>query len=452
MFDTTRSSKCTKMGQSPRSVALLAMAFLASVALPSVVMVPSVEAKKSVKSKKLSKSQKAKRLKKAQQAKKARKARAIRKANRLRAVSGLAGSQRAYKTRLNQNTVTLMSGCCTTGAYTAFGADIKDMIKKANDKNDLRVLPILGGGAGENVRDILYLRGIDMAILNTDVIDYFKGKPLYENLTKRIYYITKLFNEEVHLYAGNSITSLHDLEGKVIGYNNSNAEVTGAILFKKLGITLKKTMRVSEGDGALALKEGRLDAMMRVTGKPIRNVGRMKDIFPQIRLLPIVYDPAFIGSHLPTQLTHEDYPGLIGKGQVVPTIATRTILAVFNWKPRTDRYRRLSKFTETFFDHFTELRRSKNLHPKWTEVNLQATVPGMVRFGPAQKWIDAKTKMVKRQNARPAVGQSNVLNEEMMKNFKQFMVSRAAQGDVNGNSSEPEKLFGDFLLWQKQQR
>ena len=61
--------------------------------------------------------------------------------------------------------------------------------------------------------------------------------------------------------------------------------------------------------------------MMRVTGKPIRNVMRLKKIYPGIKLVPINYDPAFIGSHLPTQLTNKDYPELIAKGKPVATIA-----------------------------------------------------------------------------------------------------------------------------------
>ncbi|MCP4935577.1 MAG: hypothetical protein GY927_15575 [bacterium] len=438
-------------GKMRASILFLILVFLVSSGLSSTVFVESAQAQKTKKSKKLTKVQKAKALRKVRAARKARATHRADALGKASAGSRVPRSQVAYKATLNQNTVTLMSGCCTTGAYTAFGADIKDMIKSAGDKNGLRVLPVLGGGGGTNVRDILYLRGIDMAILNMDVIDYFKDKPLYESLEKRIHYITRLFNEEVHLYAGNTVSSLIELNGKRVGFNNSSAEVTAFVLFEKLGIKPSETIRISEGDGALALKEGRLDAMMRVTGKPIRNVLRLKNIFPGIRLLPINYDPAFIGSHLPTQLTHEDYPELINKGQVVPTIATRTILAVFNWKLKSDRYRRLSKFTKVFFEHFAKLRSSQNLHPKWAEVNLRATVPGMTRFAPAQQWIDAKTTMVNRENKLSTALTPDAAakrREQLMVNFKQFMATRGAVKD-GGNS---EQLFADFLAWQNQKR
>ncbi len=439
MLKTISCSNCTRMGKRPHPALMLAMAILVGVAFSSTALVPQAMAKKTTKSKKVSARKKALKLKKTRRNARTRRSSGVPRISQL---------QSSFKKKLNQNTVTLMSGCCTTGAYTAFGADIKDMVRQVGEQNGLRVLPIIGGGAGTNVRDILYLRGIDMAIMNTDVIDYYKGKPLYENLTRRIQYITKLFNEEVHLYAGNGVASLYDLNGKSVGFNNSNAEVTGQILFKKLGIKPRETMRISEGDGALALKEGRLDAMMRVTGKPIRNIDRLKAIFPDIRLLPIAYDPALIGSHLPTQLTHEDYPDLIDKGQVVPTIATRTILAVFNWKPSTERYRRLAKFTTVFFDHFTDLRHSKNLHPKWAEVNLRATVPGMTRFAPAVNWIKAKTAAGK----RPDSDKNRTSSADLMKNFKQFLASRAASGEGSSEGTDTEKLFGEFLDWQKQRQ
>jgi len=373
--------------------------------------------------------------------------------NRSVSLASRVRAQAAFKASLNQNTVTLMSGCCTTGAYTAFGADIKDMVARIDRKNGLRVLPVLGGGAGTNIRDLLYLRGVDLAIINTDVIDYFQGQPLYENLTGRIRYITKLFNEEVHFYAGSSVSALADLQGKTVGFNNSNAEVTALILFEKLGIEPAKTLRISEADGALALKEGRIDAMFRVTGKPIRNVARLKAIFPQIRLLPIHYDPAIVGSHLPTRLTHADYPELIAKGQVVPTVATRTILAVFNWKPGSSRYRRLEKFVKLFFDNYTGLRASKNLHPKWAEVNLQANVPGLKRFAPVQTWLNKRARPVADLAEKTSIAPENKRkSSELMKNFKEFMAGRNQQGIGTIKKSDSDQLIADFLRWKKQQR
>ncbi len=460
MFEVISASGCLKTGQVPskagRFVLLVALALPVAGLLTDGCGTTTARAQNYSNARKAvarKKAARVKRSKKLRKSKASEKRRGSTKREARKAVRSPANrpSQTAYKKKLNQNTVTLMSGCCTNGAYTAFGADIKDMIALADDKNGLRVLPVLGGGAGTNVRDLLYLRGVDMAIVNTDVIDFFKGRPLYEKLGERIHYITRLFNEEVHVFVGADITSLEDLQGARIGFNNSNAEVTGTILFKKLGIKPGRTMRISEGDGALAMREGRLDAMIRVTGKPIRNTTRLKSIFPQIKLLPVAFDPVFIGSHLPTRLTHEDYPGLIKKGESVPTIATRTILAVFNWKPGSDRYRRLAKFTRTFFDHFDHLRQSQNLHPKWAEVNLMASVPGLKRFAPAQKWIDQKTGADRKPSVVSGHSGAPAAREKLMKDFKMFLASRGRTKTGSEGADNSEKLISDFLRWQAKQ-
>jgi TRAP-type uncharacterized transport system substrate-binding protein len=373
-----------------------------------------------------------------------------------------AARQESFKRRLNRQTVTLMSGCCASGAYTAFGADIKDMIARAvagSAKGDgggeeggkigegLRVLPILGGGAGDNVRDILYLRGVDMAILNMDVIEYFRGKMHYGNLEKRIRYITRLFNEEVHLFAarGNGVNSLRDLEGGKVGFIGSDAAITANILLAKLNVKPALKVRTNAGDGALALKEGRLDALVRVSGKPLGGLRRMIEIYPQIRLVPIEFDPAFIGSHLPSEFSHEDYPELVAKGARIPTIATRAFLAVFDWPPHSPRYARLKRFTKLFFDGFEELSKSKNLHPKWSEVNLEATIPELKRFAPAAKWLESKKRGLEIAH-RPGAG-----GDKMIAEFRRFMKSKGSGGEKI-RRSEAEKLFGEFMRWRQSQR
>ena len=47
-----------------------------------------------------------------------------------------------------------------------------------------------------------------------------------------------------------------------------------------------------------------------------------------------------INDYLPTTLTHDDYPGLLGPGQTSETIAAGVALIAYNWPKNTDRYRR----------------------------------------------------------------------------------------------------------------
>jgi hypothetical protein len=71
-----------------------------------------------------------------------------------------------------------------------------------DDGNNLRVLAVAGKGGEQNVRDILHLHGVDMGIVQSDVMAYFKQNgELGANVDKHIVYITTLYNDEMHLVA-----------------------------------------------------------------------------------------------------------------------------------------------------------------------------------------------------------------------------------------------------------
>src|SRR3954454_20760545 len=59
------------------------------------------------------------------------------------------------------------------------GAPIRlaaEMARVADDGMDLHVLPIVTRGATENVNSLLYLRGIDAAIINSDALEEYKSQ------------------------------------------------------------------------------------------------------------------------------------------------------------------------------------------------------------------------------------------------------------------------------------
>ena len=49
---------------------------------------------------------------------------------------------------------------------------INQLAAYAGRMPNVRVLPISGRGAAENVRDLLYLRGVDLAVVNSDVLAF----------------------------------------------------------------------------------------------------------------------------------------------------------------------------------------------------------------------------------------------------------------------------------------
>jgi hypothetical protein len=77
----------------------------------------------------------------------------------------------------------------------------------------------------------------------------------------------------------------------------------------------------------------------------------------------------------------------VAKSERVATIAVPTILAAFNWRPGSERYRRVARFVDELFGGVNKLK-TPGFDPKWKDVNLSTQVPGLERFQAAQEWLD----------------------------------------------------------------
>ena len=93
--------------------------------------------------------------------------------------------------------------------------------------------------------------------------------------------------------------------------------------------------------------------------------------------------------YFPATLRHEDYPRLIAAGNTINTLAVGTVLGAFNWPEKSERYKRIARFVDAFFSKFDNFL-APSRHPKWSEVNLAAEVPGWKRFPAAQQWLESR--------------------------------------------------------------
>src|SRR5262245_50138065 len=128
-----------------------------------------------------------------------------------------------------------LAGGLPEGTFIRFAAEIA---RNVNDPADMRVLPVITQGATDNVKDLLYLKGIDVAITNADVLDYFKNAERIPNIEKRINFISEMVISEVHIVVRPEINSVKDLEGKTVslGAKGAGQSTTGPIVFKRLGV------------------------------------------------------------------------------------------------------------------------------------------------------------------------------------------------------------------------
>jgi uncharacterized protein len=297
-------------------------------------------------------------------------------------------SQDVLRQRMNANTVSIVTGA-PTGTYIQFAHDMSSVMDKPDG---MRVLSILGKGSVQNVKDILHLRGVDMGIVQSDVMRYFRESgELGRDIQRRLVYITKLYNEEFHIVAGKDINKLEDLVGKKVNFaeQGSGTQFSARIIFDLLKFKLEE-VNVPQTDGLEQVRTGQIAATVFVAGRPTAAVARLaKD--PAYKLLSVPYTRELENDYLPATLSSTDYPNLIEAGKRVDTIAVGAVLAVFNWDSGNDRYRRTAAFTEELFKNITNFQKAPR-HPKWKEVNFAAPLPGWNRFPAAQQWIDSNKR------------------------------------------------------------
>jgi TRAP transporter TAXI family solute receptor len=339
---------------------------------------------------------------------------------------------------LNANTVTIVSGN-PNGAYLYFAYDMSAVL---DDGDKLRILPVIGKGGGQNTKDILYLRGVDMGITQSNILRYYnKTGEVGRNISNRLRYITRLYNEEMHLLVAPSINSVEDLRGKRVNFSDvgSGSQVSSQLIFDALKIKVQE-VNMGQADAFEAIKKGDIAATILIAGKPTGAYSKLKASPSEYKLLPMPYPTALQDDYLPATLTHDDYPGLVAEGQTIDTIAVGAVLAVFNWAPNSERYRRVAKFTEALFKNFDKFL-EKPRHPKWKEVNLAAELPGWERFGAAKELLASNREQV-------SAGQ-----DRLKQDFARFLTSSAPAETASTMSDQRrEDLFKKFLEWQSTQR
>ena len=298
----------------------------------------------------------------------------------------------------NAWTVGIVGGLFS-GTYMRFAVDLA---RALDDRDNLRVLPIVSFGAASNLDDLLYLRGVDIAVTQSDVFEYFRTVRKTANLDKRINFIIRLPVSEVHLLARDEIRSIEDLRGKKVnlGPEGSASSLTGAIIFQRLGIQIEQS-NFDDATSFEKLKSGELSALVRTVGKPVDGLARIPPN-SGLHLIAIPFSKTFSDYYTLSVLSSQDYPTLLPPGQQIDTIAVPAVLAVYNWPNKADRYRKVQRFVERLFENWDKFQRPP-YHPKWRDVNLAATVPGWTRFSVAEEMLK---RLPKTQDLRSNVGSS----------------------------------------------
>ena len=316
----------------------------------------------------------------------------------------------------------------------------EDLANVIDDGATRRVLPVVGKGALQNLTDLKLLRGIDMAILQVDVLDYARQQNLLPGLEYWATYITKLYNEEFHLLARQDIKSVSDLANQKVNVDlrGAGTAITAARLFDLLKIPVT-TINDDQEVALDKLRKGEIAALAFVAGKPAP-IFRDLNANDGLHFLAIPLNPTVTATYVPTRLTAADYPGFVPQDQTVDTVAVGAVLLAANLQVGSERYRNLVNFVDAFFTGFQSLL-DPGHHPKWREVNITAELPGWRRFPPAEQWLQRNTQVAAAPNL-----------QDLRSIFSRFIDERQqASGGAPLTPEQKNDLFGQFELWQKGQ-
>src|SRR6476660_7359989 len=281
------------------------------------------------------------------------------------------GSDAAIKQRKNAWTVGVTGGLID-GTYMRFADELGKVL---DDGDNLRILPMVSYGAASNLDDLIYLRGVDLAVTQSDVFEYFRTERKTPNLQSRVQYILRLPIAELHILAKTDIHSLEDLRGKKVNFGpaGSGSSLTGTIVFQRLGVQVEQVL-IDQQSALQKLQSGEVAALVRVVGKPVDFFARIPST-SGLHLVPIPFTKTFADYYTVGEFEAKDYPSLIAEGEKIETIAVPAVLSVFNWPRSSDRYRRIERFTERLFANWDQFLVAAR-HPKTRKIKMCATGPG----------------------------------------------------------------------------
>src|SRR6202161_1099419 len=168
--------------------------------------------------------------------------------------------------RLNTNTIAIVSDN-PNATYLTIAYDMSDVL---DDGDNFRILPVIGKGGGQNIRDVRFLKGIDLGITQSIILNQYRESNEIGKIDDQIVYIAKLFNEEMHVVvrADSGIDSVEQLAGKKVNFSDpgSGSQISTRNIFKRLGIKAQE-VNMGQGDAFEKIKSGEIAATNLIAGK-----------------------------------------------------------------------------------------------------------------------------------------------------------------------------------------
>ena len=343
-------------------------------------------------------------------------------------------SSDTFTEQFNRGTVKIVTGA-VSNTYMRMAGEIAALLDK---KNEIRVLPFMGYGGVRNIEDLLYLRGVDICLVHSDVLTHLTQRKLLPGALLKLRHIVTLYDEIFHIVARKEISQVEQLNGQpvVIGKPGSGSEMSAQTLFAILGIT-PKFIHIGWKEGVVRVRTGEAAAIVYPTPKVSKFLKELDG--EGLHFLPLPINKELQKTYQRANLAHIDYPILIPAAASIQTLQFGAIMAAYNWEPITNRYKNVANFVDRFFNSLDDLRKPPR-HPRWRKLNINAVPPGWKRFAAAQKWLSANASKRKKLGATQSA------------EYRTFMAHMRTNSELRyAKDGELLRLFNQFQEWKKQQ-
>jgi TRAP transporter TAXI family solute receptor len=254
-----------------------------------------------------------------------------------------------------------------TGTYIKIGEDIKKIVEPSGIA--LQVLE--SAGSIQNVFDVRKKRGVQLGIVQSDVLEYIRDisdDHELKAIAAKLAAVYPLYKEEVHVLGDLSLKTLQDLEGKrvAIGPERSGTYLTAKTIFFQTGVKPSQEVFLGGKPALEALRKGEIDAMFYVAGAPATLFSENTTVDDKFQLIGL--DDKALDSYLTTVI-----PGGTYKWQEtdVRTVAVKAVLITFSYAG--EQCQNVAKVAKIIRENKDWL--DANGHPKWREVNLDERLP-----------------------------------------------------------------------------
>jgi len=254
-----------------------------------------------------------------------------------------------------------------TGTYIKIGEDIK----KIAEPSHISLQVFESAGSIQNVFDVRRKRGIQLGIVQSDVLDYIRDisdDNELKTIAAKLAAVYPLYKEEVHVLGDLSLKTLQDLHGKrvAIGPQRSGTYLTAKTIFFQTGITPSKEVFLGGKEALDALRKGEIDAMFYVAGAPATLFSESTTADDKFQLIGV--DDKALDSYLTAVIPAGTYKW---QESDVKTVAVKAVLITFSYAG--EQCQNVAKVAKIIHENKAWL--DANGHPKWREVNLDERLP-----------------------------------------------------------------------------